>query len=88
MIFPLMQLIGGFLAFGWLTQILQIHKTKSVADLNVKTYLLILLGISLMEAYAINLAISGVGFAFLATNTLSLLIVLFIVILIFRYKNR
>lgn len=65
MLFSLMQLIGGvILSLGWLPQIIQILKTKSVADLNLKSYLLMLLGIGLMEAYAVNLVLTGVGLAF------------------------
>lgn len=86
--FALFQLIGGFiLAFGWIPQIFQIIKTKSVADLNVKTYVSILLGISLMELYAIDLALSGVGIAFFVTNTVSFILVLVTVLLIFHYKR-
>lgn len=89
MIFALMQLLGGFiLALGWVPQIIQILRTQSVSDLNLKTYLLILLGISLMEAYAIHLAWSGTGIAFFVTNTLSLLVVLLTILLILRYKFR
>ncbi|WP_047152664.1 PQ-loop domain-containing transporter [Aneurinibacillus tyrosinisolvens] len=89
MLFSLMQLIGGIiLSLGRIPQIMQIAKTKSVKDLSLNSYLLILLGISLMEAYAISLAAAGVGMAFLITNTLSLCIVLVVVVLIFRYRHR
>lgn len=88
MLFSVMQLIGGIiLSVGWIPQIIQILKTKSVADLNIKSYLLMLLGISLMEAYAINLAGRGVGVAFLITNTMSLCVVLLVIILIIRYRT-
>nr|WP_254777219.1 PQ-loop domain-containing transporter [Paenibacillus sp. yr247] len=83
-----MQLIGGvILSVGWIPQIIQILNTKSVSDLNLKSYLLILLGISLMETYAISLAVTGVGLAFLITNTMSC-VVLLVIILILRYKSR
>ncbi len=89
MLFSIMQLIGGIiLSLGWIPQIIQIIKTKSVKDLSLKSYLLILLGISLMESYAISLAITGVGLAFLITNTLSLCVVVVVVVLILRYKSR
>lgn len=71
---------------GWIPQILQIIKTRSVADLSLKSYLLMLLGIALMEAYAVNLAAQGVGLAFLITNTLSLAVVSTVVLLIIRYR--
>ncbi|WP_235958892.1 PQ-loop domain-containing transporter [Paenibacillus silvestris] len=89
MLFSIMQLIGGIiLSLGWIPQIIQIVKSKSVADLSLKSYLLILLGISLMEAYAISLAVTGVGLAFLITNTMSLCVVLLVNILIVRYRTR
>lgn len=87
-LFSVMQLIGGvILSLGWVPQIIQILKTKSVADLSLKSYLLILLGISLMEAYAVNLAVTGVGLAFLITNTMSLCVVLLVIILIVRFQS-
>ncbi len=88
MLFSVMQLIGGvILSLGWVPQIIQILKTKSVADLSLKSYLLILLGISLMEAYAVSLAVTGVGLAFLITNTMSLCVVLLVIILIVRFQS-
>lgn len=89
MLFSIMQLIGGIiLAFGWIPQITQIVKTKSVKDLSLKSYLLILLGITLMEVYALSLVATGIGLPFLITNTLSLGVVLVIIILILRYRSR
>lgn len=89
MLFSLMQLIGGvILSLGWLPQIIQILKTKSVADLNLKSYLLMLLGIGLMEAYAVSLVLTGVGLAFFITNTMSLTVVSAVVILILRFQPR
>ncbi|WNS44274.1 PQ-loop domain-containing transporter [Paenibacillus sp. MMS20-IR301] len=88
MLFTVMQLAGGLiLALGWIPQILQILKTRSVADLSLKSYLLMLLGIALMEAYAVNLAAQGVGLAFLITNSLSLSVVTTVVVLILRYRG-
>jgi MtN3 and saliva related transmembrane protein len=88
MLFSILQIIGGvILSLGWIPQIIQIMKTKSVSDLSLKSYLLILLGISLMEAYAISLAVTGVGLAFLITNTMSLCVVLLVIILIVRYQS-
>jgi MtN3 and saliva related transmembrane protein len=89
MLFTVMQLAGGIiLSLGWIPQIVQILKTKSVADLSLKSYLLMLLGIGLMEAYAVNLAAEGVGLAFLITNSLSLGIVSAVVLLVLRYRAR
>ncbi|GAA0398392.1 PQ-loop domain-containing transporter [Paenibacillus motobuensis] len=88
MIFSILQLIGGvILAIGWIPQILQIMKTKSVRDLSLKSYLFMLLGIGLMEIYAIDLVANGSGIAFLMTNSLSLLVVLFVIMLVLRYRN-
>lgn len=65
MLLSVLQLIGGaILALGYIPQIIQIIRTKSVSDLSLRSYLLMVVGISLMEAYAISLAISGVGLAF------------------------
>lgn len=87
MFFSILQLFGGIiLAVGWIPQMAKVIRTKSVADLSLNAYLLILSGIALMEIYAVALAASGVGWAFLATNTLSLLIVLTMVILVWRYR--
>ncbi|WP_151734287.1 PQ-loop domain-containing transporter [Paenibacillus tengchongensis] len=87
MLFSLLQLIGGLiLSLGWIPQIAKIVKTRSVADLSLNAYLLMLLGIGLMEAYAVNLATGGVGLAFLITNSLSLAVVLTVVGLILRYR--
>ncbi|MEK4851015.1 PQ-loop domain-containing transporter [Paenibacillus sp. FSL H7-0756] len=89
MVFSVMQLVGGLiLSLGWIPQIVQILRTRSVADLSLKAYLLMLLGILLMEAYAVNLAAQGVGFAFLITNSLSLAVVTTVVLLIIRYRTQ
>lgn len=88
MLFSLMQLIGGvILSVGWIPQIVQIVKTKSVSDLSLKAYLLMLLGIGLMEAYAVSLALEGTGLAFLVTNTMSLAVVSTVVLLILHYRS-
>lgn len=88
MFFAVLQLIGGvILSFGWIPQIVQIVKTKSVKDLNKKTFWLLLAGISLMEVYAVSLAVEGVGYAFLITNSMSLVLILIIIGLMFKYKK-
>ena len=67
-VFDAFQLAGGMiLAIGYIPQIIQIIRTKSCKDLNLKTYLAMVLGIGLMEIYAINLFISGSGLMFLIT---------------------
>lgn len=76
-VFDILQLIGGIiLAIGYIPQIIQIIKTKSCSDLNITTYVLLMLGIGLMEIYAMKLVLSsGYGLMFLVTNTISLFMV-------------
>ena len=70
-----LQLIGGIiLAVGYIPQIKQIIRTKSCKDLNAKSYLLIFLGVALMEVYAVDLVIKGSGLMFLITNSAALAI--------------
>jgi MtN3 and saliva related transmembrane protein len=88
MIFDLLQLIGGIvLSVGFIPQIIQILKTKSVRDLNSKTFVMSFIGISFMEIYAINLVINGSGLMFLITNTMSLIISSISAGLIIKYKK-
>ena len=88
MIFDVLQLIGGIiLSFGQIPQIIQIIKTKSARDINLKTYIMMFTGIFLMETYAINLVVHGSGGAFLITNTLSLFASGIMIILILKYRK-
>lgn len=89
MIFDFLQLLGGIImSFGQIPQIVQIIKTKSAKDLNLKTYSMMFIGISLMETYAINLVINGAGGAFLITNTFSLIASAIMIILIIKYGKK
>ena len=73
--FDTLQLIGGLiLAVGYIPQIVQLIRTKSCKDLNLKTYATVFTGIALMEAYAVNLAAHGTGLMFLVTNSMALTI--------------
>lgn len=82
-IFDALQLAGGLiLAVGYIPQIVQIVRTKSCADINLKTYIMMSIGIGMMEIYAVHLALGGTGLMFLATNSLSLYLALLICILI------
>nr|WP_283571169.1 PQ-loop domain-containing transporter [Paenibacillus brevis] len=84
-----MQLMGGIiLSVGFIPQIVQIFKTRSVKDLSLKSYLLMLFGISLMEVYAVSLVVEGAGLAFLMTNTLSFMMVSMVILLILRFRSR
>jgi len=90
-LFNILQLTGGLiLGLGYIPQIMQLIRTKSTADLNLKTYLSLLIGISLMEAYAVHLTLQGSGHMFLVTNTLSLLLILVIciTIIVIRAKQK
>lgn len=89
MIFSVMQLTGGIiLSLGFIPQIVQIFKTRSVKDLSLKSYFLMLFGISLMEVYAVSLVVEGTGLAFLMTNTLSFMMVSIVILLILRFRSR
>lgn len=88
-IYDFLQLLGGFiLSVGYIPQIIQLHKTKSCADISLKTYLFLTLGMLMMEIYAINLTLSGHGQMFLITNSIALIFTLYISILIIKYKGR
>ena len=88
MIFDIIQLLGGIiLSFGYIPQIRQINKTKSVRDLNLKTFCMVFLGILLMEIYAVNLVYMGSGVMFLFTNTMALCLSGIMVGLIFWYRS-
>lgn len=81
--FDFLQLLGGFiLALGYIPQIIQIIETRSCKDLNLRTYLAMALGIGFMEVYAVSLMLKGSGLMFLITNSVSLLLVIFICLLI------
>jgi len=90
MIFDTLQFVGGLiLSFGYIPQIVQIIKTKSVNDLNLKTFMSIFIGVFFMEIYAINLVVTGAGHMFLVTNSMALVLsgIMCILILMFRKKN-
>lgn len=89
MFFSILQLIGGLiLAVGYIPQIQQIIRTKSVGDLNLKTFVLLFTGIACMEAYAVDLvARADAGHMFLVTNTLALVLTGIVTLLIFKYKK-
>jgi len=73
------------MSFGQIPQILQILRTKSAKDLNLKTYVMMFAGILLMETYAVNLVLHGSGVAYLITNTISLFASSFMITLILKY---
>lgn len=88
MLFDLFQIVGGLiLAFCSLPQIIQIMRTKSAEGLNPNTFLLMFAGISFMEVYAIHLAVHAGSWAFLFTNTLSLVSLFILNILLIKYRE-
>lgn len=85
----IMQLAGGIiLSFGYIPQIARIIKTKSVDDFSFRYLLYMVLGIGLMEVYAVYNALQGSAIMFLVTNTLSLLTSLTMLVLYFIYRKR
>ena len=89
MVFNILQFIGGLiLSFGYIPQIIQIIKTKSVEDLNFKSSLFIFIGILFMEIYAVNLVINKVGYMFLVTNSMSLFLSGLVCIMIMKFRNK
>jgi len=86
--FDSLQLIGGLiLAVGYIPQIIQLIRTKSCKDLNLKSYATVFVGVALMEAYAIDLAAYGTGAMFLVTNSMALVINGVLCGLIIKYKK-
>lgn len=89
MLFNILQLLGGaVLAVGQVPQIVQIMRTRSARDLNLRTYVFMAAGITMMEAYAINLVMHGSGGAFLITNSAALASAVFILLLILKFGKR
>lgn len=87
-IFDFLQLLGGIiLAIGYFPQIKQILETESCKDINLKTYILLCLGMSFMEVYAINQWIHGMAMMFCVTNTLSLILVVYIIALVLAFRK-
>lgn len=86
--FDFLQLLGGIiLSVGYIPQIIKLIKTKSASDFNIKTFVMVWVGIFFMEIYAVNLAIGGNGLMYLVTNTMSLLVQSVLVTLILKYRK-
>lgn len=70
-IYEILQLVGGLiLSVGSLPQLEQIVRTKSVGDINLVSICTLILGMVLMEIYAVHLELT----MFVITNTISLLL--------------
>lgn len=86
--FDVLQLLGGIiLSVGYIPQIIKLIKTKSAADFNIKTFVMVWIGIFFMEIYAVDLALGGNGLMYLVTNTMSLLVQSILVVLILKYRK-
>ena len=86
--FDFLQLLGGIiLSVGYIPQIIKLIKTKSAADFNIKTFVMVWNGIFFMEIYAVDLALGGNGLMYLVTNTMSLLVQSILVVLILKYRK-
>ncbi len=88
-LFNLLELLGGFvISFAYVPQLRQIVRTKSVSDLNLKTFALIFIGVVCMELYAINLYFAhNSGGMFLVANTMSLSASGSMCVLILKYRK-
>lgn len=70
-IYDILQLAGGMiLSVGSIPQIEQIIRTKSVKDINLTSIITLIIGMILMQIYAVH---SGLTM-FIITNTISLLL--------------
>ena len=73
--FDFLQLLGGIiLSVGYIPQIIKLIKTKSAADFNIKTFVMVWVGIFFMEIYAVDLAMGGSGLTHPWTGTSSYLV--------------
>lgn len=88
-LFNTLQLIGGIiLSIGYIPQIIKTVKTKSAEDFSALYFSSLVLGIFLMELYAIYNAIHGVAYMFLVTNSISLLLTGIMLVLTICYKKK
>lgn len=84
-IYEILQLIGGLiLSVGSLPQLEQIVRTKSVGDINLTSICTLILGMVLMEIYAVHMELV----MFVITNTLSLLLAITKLALKILYTKR
>lgn len=70
-VYDILQLIGGMiLSVGAIPQIEQIIRTKSVKDINLTSIITLIIGMILMQIYAVHAGLT----MFIITNTISLLL--------------
>ena len=88
-IMNLLQFIGGIvLSVGYIPQIKQIVKTKSVKDLNENYLRAVTLGVGFMEIYAIYNLIKGVAVMFFVTNTIAFSLAVAMLVLYKIYNKK
>lgn len=89
MLFAILQLIGGvILSIGWIPQIVLMCRERSAKGLHLNTAVSMFTGVLLMEIYALDLITSGTGYAFLITNTMSLLLLSVVLFLALWYRKK
>lgn len=87
--FGFLQLLGGLvLSTGYIPQIAQILRTKSVKDINLWYSAQIVAGIVCMEVYALYLLAAKGEWFFFATNTASLTLSSTVLGLKLKYRQR
>ena len=80
--FSLLQLAGGIiLSIGYIPQIRKVLKTKSMKDFDIKFLASLVIGVGLMEVYAVYNVIQGVAVMFFVTNTIALLLAVIMLVL-------
>jgi len=84
------QMLGGLIvAWAYVPQIRQVLRTKSAGDFNLQFLISLCLGIALMEFYALVLVMQhGSGLAFLASNSISLILVSTLATLAHRFQEQ
>ena len=84
-----LQILGGcIMLLGYVPQVRQIVRTRSVRDLNITLFIMLSVGLVFMEVYAIGLVVHDhTGGAFLITNTLALAVNICVAVLIAWYSK-
>jgi MtN3 and saliva related transmembrane protein len=84
-VYDLLQLIGGMiLSVGAIPQIEQIIRTKSVKDINLTSIVTLIVGMVMMQIYAVHNELT----MFIITNTISLLLAIAKLALKIYYTER
>ena len=83
MIYENLQCIGGFIILtGYIKQIRDIYAGSICLGLSLKAYSTVLIGVFLMEFNALNILLKGYGSAFFVTNTITCVMMLYLILLI------